>query len=56
MNKGVDEQNYNSHYCGNYNMRTQWVLQRVLQNVKVIFIIKMVLKVIGLMNVVNPII
>ena len=34
--------------------RTLWVLQIVLQNVKAIFIIKMVWKVIRLVNVVNP--
>ena len=36
--------------------RTLWVLQIVLQNVKAIFIIKMVWKVIRLVNIVSPII
>ena len=56
MNKGVEGQNYNSHHCGNDKRKNNMSSSNSPSKCEDNFIIKMVLKVIGLVNIVDPII
>ena len=56
MNKGVEGQNYNSHRCGNYKRKNTMGSPNSPSKCEDNFYYQKVLKVMGLVNIIDPII